>query len=171
MKAHVGIEIGDIDIRGENPGVHFLMNQSEVVKGSPSTAIYYYSELRTEEISDEADNLFYRVRDFLIEHKPPRFRAAFLSLAIVAAGACIFLGVLDYRELLRDDRISLRFVVCLLTAAGLFLASAQSGNHLRLEKKANLPSFWARNKEGFATHAATSAISGFVGWLLGHFLK
>ena len=170
MKAYVGIEIGDIDIRGENPGVHFLMNQSEVVKGSPSTLVYYYNELRTEEISDEADNLFYKVRDFLMQHRPPRFRRALLILAIVAAGACIVFGVLD-RELLRANFISLRLLVCLLVAAGFLVASTQSGNHLRLEKKANLPSFWARNKEAFATHAATSAISVFVGWLLGHFLK
>ena len=170
MKAHVGVEIGDIDIRGENPGVHFLMNQSDVVKGSPSTVVYYYNELRTEEISDEADNLFYRVKDFLMEHKPPRFRNAFLIPAIVAAGACIVLGVLD-QELIKNNQISLRLVVCSFVALGLFGASLQSANHLRLETKANLPSFWARNKEVFATHVITSAISVFVGWLLGHYLK
>jgi hypothetical protein len=170
MKAHVGIEIEDIDIEGINPGVHFLLNQSKVVKGSPSTLIYYYNELRTEEISDEADHLFYRVRDFLIEHKPPRFRNALLITAIVAAGACVVFGFLD-RELFRNNYISLRFMGCLLAAVGFFTASMQSTNYLRLEAKANLPSFWARNREAFATHATTSAISGFVGWLLGHFLK
>ena len=132
--------------------------------------IYYYNELRAEEITDEADNLFYRVRDFLIEHKLPRFRNAFLIPAVVAAGACIVFGVLD-RELFNHDQISLRFLFCLLTAVGLLIASSQSTNYLRLEAKTDLPSFWARNKEAFATHAATSAISVFVGWLLGRFLK
>jgi hypothetical protein len=171
MKVYVGIEIKNIDISGENPGVHFLMNRSDVVKGSPSTMIYYYNELRTEEISDEADNLFYKVRDFLMEHRPPRFRRAFLVPAIVAAGACIVFGVLDWDLLRSSNQISLRLLVCLLVAVGFLVASSQSSNQLRLEKKANLPSFWARNKEAFATHAATSAISVFVGWLLGHFLK
>jgi hypothetical protein len=169
MKAHLGIEIGDIDIEGINPSVHFLMNQSASVQGSPST-VYYYNELRTEEISDEADNLFYRVRDFLIEHKPPRFRNALLIPAVVAAGACVVFGVRD-REVFKNGQVSLGVVVCFFTAVGFLIVSMQSTNCLRLEAKANLPSFWARNKEAFATHAATSAISVFVGWLLGHFLK
>jgi hypothetical protein len=34
MKAHVGIKIKDLDIRGENPGVHFLLNQKEYTPGA-----------------------------------------------------------------------------------------------------------------------------------------
>lgn len=150
--------------------MHFLLNQSEVIKGSPSTMIFIYNELRTEEISDEAETLFYKVRDFLAEHKAPRLRMSFVIPAIVAAaGSIVFFG-LDY-EVFKNGQISLRFLICLLAAVGFMAASTQVSNQLRLETKLNSPSFWARNKEAFATHAVTSIISGFVGWLIGHFLK
>ena len=89
MKSHTGERITDLDIQAEHPAVHFLLNQSQVVKGSPSTVLVYYNELRTEEISDEADALFYRVRDFLVSRTAPRFRISYLIPAIIAAVGCI----------------------------------------------------------------------------------
>jgi hypothetical protein len=48
-------------------------------------------------------------------------------------------------------------------------------NQLLLETKLNSRSFFARNREDFAKHAVTAAISGIVGgivgWFVGHFLK
>jgi hypothetical protein len=150
--------------------VHFLLNQSEVVKGSPSTMILFYNELRTEEISDEAETIFYKIRDFLIEHKAPRFRMPFVIAAIVAAAGSIVFVNRDY-EIFKHGQISVGFLICLFVALFFFAVSAQGGNDLKLETRANLPSFWTRNKEAFATHTVTSVISGFVGWILGHYLK
>ncbi len=51
---------------------------------SASTMVFIRNELRTEEISDAADNLFYKVRDFLVSNKAPRFRIGYLVAAIIA---------------------------------------------------------------------------------------
>jgi hypothetical protein len=56
MKSAIGSKIKDLDIRGEKPGLHFLLNRKEAVPGSSTPAIF--SELRTEEISEAANALF-----------------------------------------------------------------------------------------------------------------
>ena len=56
MKSAIGSKIKDLDIRGEKPGLHFLLNRKEAVPGSSTPAIF--NELRTEEISEAADALF-----------------------------------------------------------------------------------------------------------------
>lgn len=57
MKSAIGSKIKDLDIRGEKPGLHFLLNRMEVVPGGPSTPSIS-NELRTEEISEAANALF-----------------------------------------------------------------------------------------------------------------
>src|SRR5258708_24399876 len=69
MKRNVSARITDFDLRGENPGVRFLFNQTEVVRLSPAPRQTTFSELQTEEISDAADSLFYNVKDFLVSHQ------------------------------------------------------------------------------------------------------
>src|ERR1700674_5858196 len=66
MKENVPSPIKDFDIRGENPGARFLFNQMEVVRGSSSPTQTIFNELRTEEITDAADALFYKIKDFLV---------------------------------------------------------------------------------------------------------
>lgn len=145
MKAHVGDRLVNIDIQAEHPAVHFLLNQSKMLPGSPSTALVYYNELRTEEISDGAENLFYRVRDFLVQHKAPRFRTSYLVLAIIAAVGSVMSVVLDY-QVFKNGKISLEFLACLLAFVGFFVTSATGGNELILETRSNSPSFLKQNK-------------------------
>ena len=170
MKTYVGGLIKDLDIRGESPYVHFLLNQSEVVSGSPSTRIFYYNELRTEELSDDAEMLFYKLRDFLLQHRAPKLRPSYLIGALIGAISCILFLYVD-REVFRRGQISLGFLISLLTTVGAIIASALGGNELRLETRVNSPSYWKRNKESFITTAVTSTIGGIVGYLIGRFLK
>ena len=170
MKAHVGVEISELDIRAENPRVHFLLNQSEVVKGSPSTMLFYYNELRTEEVSDEAENLFYKISDFLAKHKAARFRPYFMAAAIGALVGSIVFVAIDYQTF-KNGQVSLGFLICLFVATVLIGASMLGSNQIRLETRVNSPAFWQKNKEALAMHAITSVISGIIGYLLGRILK
>src|SRR5712691_8646245 len=52
MKKTVGSKVKELDIRSENPGVHFGLNQTEVVKGSNPPTQTTFHELRTEETTD-----------------------------------------------------------------------------------------------------------------------
>jgi hypothetical protein len=63
MKNHLGAKLKYLDIRGENPAVRFLFNQTEVVKGSIEQAQTMFNESRTEEITDAADALFYKIQN------------------------------------------------------------------------------------------------------------
>lgn len=69
MKDKAGPRVKDLDIRGENPGVRFLFNQTEITKIGSSPTQVVYNELRTEEITDPAPHWNLRV------HRcRPRFR-------------------------------------------------------------------------------------------------
>jgi hypothetical protein len=67
MKKHVGPRITALDIRGENPSVHFLLNQKEILPGGPGAppTASFFNELRTEEITDDAEALFLKIKEFL----------------------------------------------------------------------------------------------------------
>jgi hypothetical protein len=161
MKSHTGERITDLDIQAEHPAVHFLLNQSQVVKGSPSTVLVYYNELRTEEISDEADALFYRVRDFLVSRTAPRFRISYLIPAIIAAVGCIVSVVLDH-EAFQNRQVPLGFLVCTLASVGFFVAAGTGGNRLVLETRSNSPSFLRQNKNGIIMLIIGACIGGVV---------
>ncbi len=59
MKEKAGPRIKELDIRGENPGVRFLFNQTEITRIGNPPLQGVYNELRTEEITDAADGVFY----------------------------------------------------------------------------------------------------------------
>src|ERR1700722_16885873 len=71
MKNHLGAKLKYLDIRGENPAVRFLFNQTEAVKGSVEQAQTTFNELRTEEITDAADALFYKMQNLLEKFRRP----------------------------------------------------------------------------------------------------
>jgi hypothetical protein len=89
MQSVIGSKIKDLDIRGESPGLHFLLNQQEYAKGSQTTAIF--NELRTEEISEAAYALFLKAQEFLVEHQRPLVRWPLAIIAVVALTFTVFL--------------------------------------------------------------------------------
>ena len=178
MRATVGPKITKLDIRGERPGLHFLFNQTQLVPGLPGVTGSFpeiFNELRTEEITDEAEALFFKVKDFLLSYQ----RSGFSPFFIVAfAGLCgiPFLVLRDHvpRPVHLATVMELCFVAFVFTVS-LCLGVGIDRNQLLLETKLNSRSFFARNREDFAKHAVTAAISGIVGgivgWFVGHFLK
>lgn len=174
MKRHVETKIGVFDIRGENPAVHFLFNQTEAVSGSNPPTQITFNELRTEEISETAEAVFYKIKDFLVTHQRPRFRTNFIGGAVVA-----FLGMVW--SAVHNSTINAtigspwRFFASLCAFIAFIILITSVNNYLTLETKRNSASFFVRYREEFAKSAVTSLISaltgGVIGYLLGHFLK
>lgn len=167
MKAHVA-KIRELDLQGENPGVHLLINHPEEVRGNPQTRIVI-SELRTEEISDEADALFREIKDFLAEHELPRVRMLFLAPAIAFACGLVLLATHPYKQSLSW---TVGVVACITLFVPCLLAMPQSmwGNKLSLETKLTSRSFWAANKDRILL-LIIGTILGVGGTLVGQFLS
>ncbi len=177
MKRTIGSKIVNLDIRGERPGVHFLLNQKEYQPGSTTPTIF--NELRTEETTDAADNLFREIKDFLLTYQRPNPAILLIPALICIVGSAV---VVTYAMAVTLESHRVRGVAAVLgslivTAFFTTLGIASGQNRLFLETKLNSPSFLVRNKEDFAKHAVTSIISGILGlffgliggWLLGHY--
>jgi hypothetical protein len=93
MKGKLPLRIKDLDIRGENPAVRFLFNQTELSYSFNPPAQIAFNELRTEEITDAADILFYKLKDFLLAHKQPNSRKGFVGLAIAGFAAAFWFAL------------------------------------------------------------------------------
>jgi hypothetical protein len=169
MQLHGGATVKSLDIRGENPALHFLLNQKGTIEGSATPAIF--NELRTEEITDEADFLFLKVKEFLEERQRPRFRLSFLII-LIASVVGLFVSVLKPHA---SHERPFVFLFCVVVLVGSIVGTTWIDNRITLEKRVNSPSFWLRNREDFAKHAITSimslALGGIAGWLIGHFHK
>jgi len=116
MKGRVGSKVKDLEIHGENPGLHFLLNQSEPVPGSRTGEKTTFTELRTEQVTDEAEALFFKVREFLVLHQGPRVRIPFLIIATMAfIGTCF--SVLHAKGRITNEiqlvEYNVGFVICL----------------------------------------------------------
>jgi hypothetical protein len=170
MKATIGPEVKNLDIRGESPSVHFLLNQKEIVQGSSVPAVF--NELRSEEISDEADSLFLKIKDYLQQFERPNVRWPFLVVAlIVFTGAILSLA----RRTLPSNNPPWTELICVVVALIAFVLAIKVDNLIVLDRRVDSPSFLVRNRDAFATHAVTATISALIGaiigWFFGHFLK
>ena len=176
MKTNIGSKVTNLDIRGENPAVHFLLNQKEYPPGSTTPAIF--NELRTEEITNEADALFRQIRELLESFQRPT-GTRFLIPAVLGLIATLLLVVYAATSALlagHQPILHASVFVCIgITIIFTILGIANSQNRLSLEKKLDAPSFFVRNREEFAKHGVISLISVIigvvVGYFLGHYLK
>jgi hypothetical protein len=180
MRKYVGPRIANLEIHGEQPSLHFLLNQSAQVKVSDSSwQTIIFNELRADEATEEADALFFRVKEFLSAHQQPRFRTGFLVVAISSLCGLILLLTRSRDINGPGELITLRFLAFLFPAVAIpvvsVLAAFTIGNYLTLETKLNSPSFWDNHKDAFAAHVVTATISGVVGgvigWFAGNFFK
>src|SRR5438309_7737753 len=89
MKMHIGARVRDLDIRGERPAVHFLLNSKEPVYTGTNVSVAVFNELRTEEVTDDAETLFFRLKDFLESRQHPTVRWPWLLLAAMSFAATI----------------------------------------------------------------------------------
>jgi hypothetical protein len=174
MKANVGSKAKYLDIRGEVPGVHFLLNQKEEVKSSGTPTYVYFNELRTEELTDEAEALFLRIKEYLSTFERPRFRMPYLLISILSLIGIVIFAFMNGQEL--NGQIVLHgpswlFIGLIVLLVVSLIISGSIQNAISLETKLNSPSFLERNREEFARHAVTAIISALVGWLVAHFSK
>jgi hypothetical protein len=178
MEQHLGPKITELDLRGENPGVRLLFNQKEVVKGSSPPMETTFNELRTEEIAEVANALFYEIKDFLIGYQRPYLKVGFLivaAIAVIGAFVSVFLLMELSREGRSSNAIAVVLGICLVTFLLSLLLGSARGNALSLETRAVSSSFFVRNREEFGkqavSHTIGVVIGGLVGYFLGHFLK
>src|ERR1700693_1985089 len=117
-RTNLGRKIKDLDIRGENPGVHLLLNQKVVVStpgmSTPQTSTTFFNELRTEEISDDADMVFFKIKEFLSEHERPN--AAWLLLPTIVS---LFMAITTFVYAAKPNLAPYRTVL-VLTSLALF---------------------------------------------------
>jgi hypothetical protein len=174
MKVKAGIRVKDLDIRGENPGVRFLFNQTEITRIGNPPLQGIYNELRTEEISDIADGVFYKIKDFIGPYERPSFRKEWLVPALVGLVG-IFWFALHGSYVNKDGQTvpgSMPGVVsCMVVLMFSFVAGLGSRNYVSLETKQNSPSFFSKNWEEITKHWIIALGGGVIGWLLGHFGK
>jgi hypothetical protein len=151
MKDHVGIKIKNLDIRGENPGVHFLLNQKEYTPGSSTPQIF--NELRTEEISDPADTLFWKVKELLSQHErlnPGAFAGPAIILLMLTAILLAF-SPRWWASGFRTHFVVVGGCLFVMTLVLISAAATVKANCLSLESEANSASFFVRNREDCQT--------------------
>lgn len=175
MKQHVGSRIKDFNVKGENPKVHFLLNKSEKVPSSTPGQMMtvFFPELKTEEATDAADNLFYVVNEFLQALQQKAMTPAAWVFTLLTIPVTFLLG---YQGLVKHEQ-SLFIIWLALCAVLLIIILIWSNRRhfVTLDTRLESPSFFAKNREEFGKHAVITAISsiisGVLGYLLGHYLK
>jgi len=174
MKQHVGPKVKDFDIRGENPSVRFLFNQTEVLRGSNPPTQTVFNELRTEEISEPAEALFYKIKSFLNDRQRSKFRMGWLAPLIASLIGVFWFAIRNSHANAQGQPV-IYLGVLLLTSVVVFVvclvAATYVQNYLSLETRRNSASFWIKNREDFAKHAITVLISLAVGGVIGFFIE
>jgi hypothetical protein len=150
MKQHVGAKVKNLDIMGEDPGVHFLLNRSGVVYTGITPTLTIFNELRTEQITDPADAFFFKVRHFLAAYERPYVRVPFAVLAGLAFFAFIVFQVSFYIR--KQHGLEIRnwtpeCVVSFILGFVLVFPALYIVNSISLETKRNSQSFLAANRK------------------------
>jgi hypothetical protein len=164
MRLHVGTSLSELDIRGEDPGVSCILNHSETIKDA--TWVFMRNEIRMEEVPEAAEILYFKAREFLLIHSMPRFRRSYLLVAFLALATAIADAVWQW-DIFRHQQIPLLFITFLICGVIALVASQPSTCVLRLETKANLPSFWTKNRDALILGAIASVMAAILGWFFG----
>ena len=92
MQLNVQSPLKEFTIQGEDPDVTFVFNRTEVVTGTSAPEQRVFNDLRQDFSSDAADALFYKAKDFLIQHQRPSVRKAVVPFAILSFLAIFEIG-------------------------------------------------------------------------------
>ncbi len=152
----------------------FLFNQTEITKiGNPPIQAVY-NELRTEEITDSADGVFYKIKDFIATYEQPPFVKKWIFPLLVSF-AGIFWFALHNSYVNKDGQTVVGSTPGFLISVVGFMISLvltlRTANHLSLETKRNSPSFFKKNWEDVTKQWIIALGTGIVGWLIGHYGK
>ena len=176
LKTQLGANVREFEIHGENPALHFRLNRIEIDNFPPGSATrIWFNELRSDEASEEADNLFFRVKDFLTARQMPSFQRLYLALSLLVFAAAIARVIYVSEVFKQPNTIPLSSLAGLLAAVALFIASVRKKNQISLETRANSLSFFAKNRDDFLKHIINTVISGLlgavIGYVIGHLAK
>jgi len=132
-----------------------------------------FTELRTEETSDAADALFYKVKEFLTAHEKAPVRWPFIVLSLIFFVSLIILIMRSSEFIGGKDvlHLSLGWIVNAVLLFVSFILATFVKTYVTLSTRLESASFWARNRETFEKQVVVSVISGIVGYLLGRFLR
>jgi hypothetical protein len=173
MKAKSGPRIKNLDIRGENPGVRFLFNQTEVLRVGNPPLQSVYNELRTEELTDAADGVFYKIKDFVAAYQRPGFIKLWIVPTVVGLFGTFWFAIHNSQQN-ENGQATLGslpgVLISMLVFTISFALGMGRGNFLSLETRRNSASFFVRNREDFAKHAISSLISAVIGLIIGYVL-
>jgi hypothetical protein len=178
MKQHMKLKgmrtIKALYIRSENPGVNFLFDQRGMPQAESRPTQYTFNELRTEEVSAEAANRFYAIKDFLNGFQRPHFRRLCIAPAIISLAGVFWFG-LHNQKINSQGQPSpgspIPFAISLIVFLSLIAFGMFVINSLKLESRHTSTSFFDRNRDDLAKDAIKAAIGGAIGWILGHFVK
>lgn len=180
MKANVPNPLREFNIQGENPGVSFLFNQMEIVRGAGTPMPSIFNELRTDETTDAADALFYKIKNYLEGFQQPGARKEFIVLAGLAFVG-LFWSLIGHSTDDGQGHITLHSGALpgLLISIPAFIIFSSMGlnikNYFSLETKRDSASFFVKYREDFAKKAVETTISlligGVIGYFIGHFIK
>jgi hypothetical protein len=182
MKQHVGSQIKNFNIRGENPKVHFLLNKAEQVPSSTPGQMMtqLFPELRTEEATDAADTLFYEVREHIQAYQRTPLTPAVLIFGIIAVAVMLSLGIEGIRSAHSSQQsvpstLPLLWILVSGVMLVIIMIWSMRGHFLTLDTRLESPPFFKRYKDDFKKQAVTAVISSLIGglivYLLGHYLK
>jgi hypothetical protein len=172
MQKRTGNKVKHLDIRGVEPAVHFTLNREEATQTGfpPTQGKTTFNEIRTEEIDDKADALYYRIRDFLETKQRPNYsRPGLLFVSILAFAFSIVwfvaanaIGAPGFSRTQGGIDASL-FVLSFV----LFFFSASLNNLIYLTTRAESPSFWQRNQDDILSKGIVALSSTLMGAILG----
>jgi hypothetical protein len=175
MKQYVGSRVKDFSIQGENPKVHFLLNKAESVPSSNPGQMMtqLFPELRTEDATDAADNLFFAAKDLITARQQTVITPLVFIFSVFLMVATFTLGV---QGISRGNKgLPVAWIVVGLLELMVFLIWSNRSHYLTLDTRLESPPFFQKYKEEFGKQAVTAVISGLVGgvigYLFGHFLK
>jgi hypothetical protein len=182
MKDRLGNRVKNLEIMGHEPEVHFLLNQVVVTPGFITATKYHFNELRTEEPSDEADSLYFKLKEFLEAKQRPYVPRLQLFIPAIIALCCAFIwsvsnllqGIPPGPTVVGELKFFGPTLLILLFVLLLLLSTARR-DLIYLTTRSESPTFWERTKDDILVRTlvalVSSAIAGIVGFLIGRLSK
>jgi hypothetical protein len=172
MQNQVGNRVKALDIRGENPSVHFLLNKKEMTPVGAQVQVEVFNELRTEDLYLASEVLFLRVWEFLNARQLPYLiRPGFIILS-AAAGTTIF--VMGVKGQFGQPPFSMKMFVLLIGLVFTFVISAllsvPVNDSIYLKRRAESPSLWQRTKDDVFVRSVATILGVVVGVRSGVYL-
>jgi hypothetical protein len=133
-----------------------------------------YNELRTEEITDPADGVFFKIKDFIAAYEQPGFVKKWIFPLLVGLAGTFWFAIHN-SYVNKDGQTVLGstpgFAISLVVVAISLGLATRIRNYLSLETRRNSPSFFKKHWEDVTKNWIIAVGTGIIGWLIGHYGK